>query len=125
MGMPATVYTSSAASSLEFGITDETSIILTSFSRNVQSVKTEVRNAANDVVGVAHSGITAAISLEGYVNGTVSMAIAATLTLNNDTTRYGLTGGTVITDSISESTGQGEFAKISISATQYSETLTV
>ena len=53
------------------------------------------------------------------------MAIAATLTLNNDTTRYGLTGGTVITDSISESTGQGEFAKISISATQYSETLTV
>tara|TARA_R110000868_G_scaffold106895_2_gene292804 strand:+ start:35 stop:406 length:372 start_codon:yes stop_codon:yes gene_type:complete len=123
--MAATVYTSSAASSLEFGITDETSIILTSFSRNVQSVKTEVRNAANDVVGVAHSGITAAISLEGYVNGTVSMAIAATLTLNNDTTRYGLTGGTVITDSISESTGQGEFAKISISATQYSETLTV
>jgi hypothetical protein len=123
--MAATVYTSSAASSLEFGITDETSIILTSFSRNVQSVKTEVRNAANDVVGVAHSGITAAISLEGFVNGTVSMAIAATLTLNNDTTRYGLTGGTVIIDSISESTGQGEFAKISISATQYGETLTV
>jgi hypothetical protein len=123
--MAATVYTSSAASSLEFGITDETSIILTSFSRNVQSVKTEVRNAANDVVGVAHSGITAAISLEGFVNGTVSMAIAATLTLNNDTTRYGLTGGTVITDSISESTGQGEFAKISVSATQYGETLTV
>jgi hypothetical protein len=123
--MAATIYKSSAASSLEFGISDETSIILTSFSRNVQSVKTEVRNAANDVVGVAHSGITAAISLEGFVNGTVSMAIAATLTLNNDTTRYGLTGGTVITDSISESTGQGEFAKISVSATQYGETLTV
>lgn len=123
--MAATVYTSSAASSLEFGITDETSIILTSYSRNVQTVKTEVRNAANDVVGVAHSGTTASISLEGFVNGTVAMAVAATLTLNNDTTRYGLTGGTVIIDSISESTGQGEFAKISISATQYGETLTV
>ena len=123
--MAATVYTSSAASSLEYGITDETGIILTSFSRNVQTVKTEVRNAANDVVGVAYSGITAAISLEGFVNGAVTMTVAATLTLANDTTTSGLTGGTVIIDSISESTGQGEFQKISVSATQYGETLTV
>lgn len=123
--MAATVYTSSAASSLEYGITDETGIILTSFSRNVQTVKTEVRNAANDVVGVAYSGITAAISLEGFVNGAVTMTVAATLTLANDTTTSGLTGGTVIIDSISESTGQGEFKKISVSATQYGETLTV
>jgi hypothetical protein len=123
--MAATVYTSTAASDLEYGITDETGIILTSFSRNVQSVKTEVRNAVNDVVGVAYSGITAAISLEGFVNGAVTMTIANTLTLNNDTTTSGLTGGTVIVDSISESTGQGEFKKISVSATQYGETLTV
>ena len=123
--MAATVYTSASASSLSFGITDETGIILTSFSRNVQSVKTEVRNAVNDVVGVAYSGITAAISLEGFVNGTTTMIIANTLTLNNDTTTSGLTGGTVLIDSVNESTGQGEFMKISVSATQYGETLTV
>ena len=51
--MAATVYTSSAASDLEYGITNETGIILTSYGRNVQSVKTEVRDAENDVVAVA------------------------------------------------------------------------
>ena len=59
------------------------------------------------------------------MNGAVTMTVAATLTLANDTTTSGLTGGTVIIDSISESTGQGEFKKISVSATQYGETLTV
>lgn len=122
--MAATVYKSSAAADLEYGITDETGIILTSFSRNVTSVKTEVRNAENDVVAVAHSGLTAAISLEGFVNGTVSMDVAAALTLTNDTTTGGLTGGTVIVDSYNESTAQGEFRKLSVSATQYASTMT-
>jgi len=123
--MAATVYTSAAASDLEYGIVNETGIILTSFSRNVQSVKTEVRDAENDVVAVAHSGITAAISLEGFVNGAVTMNVAALLTLANDTTTSGLTGGTIIVDSVSESTAQGEFKKISVSATQYASTMTV
>lgn len=123
--MAATVYKSSAAADLEYGITNETGIILTSFSRNVQAVKTEVRDAENDVVAVAYSGLTAAISLEGFVNGTVTMDVAAALTLTNDTTTGGLTGGTVIVDSYNESTAQGEFRKLSVSATQYASTMTV
>ena len=122
--MAATIFTSAAAADLQFGITNETGIILTSFSRNVQSVKTEVRDALNDVVAVAHSGLTAAISLEGFVNGTVTMDVAAILTLTNDTTAGGLTGGTVIVDSYNESTAQGEFRKLSVSATQYASTMT-
>lgn len=122
--MAATVYTSAAAADLQYGITNETGIILTSFSRNVQAVKTEIRDAVNDVVAVAYSGLTAAITLEGYVNGTVSMDVAALLTLTNDTSTGGLSGGTVIVDSYNESTAQGEFRKLSVSATQYASTMT-
>lgn len=122
--MAATVYKSTAAADLEYGITNETGIILTSFSRDVQSVKTEVRDAVNDVVAVAYSGLTAAISLEGYVNGAVTMTVANALTLTNDTTTSGLSGGTVIIDSINESTNAGEFKKISVSATQYATEMT-
>lgn len=122
--MAATVYTSSAAADLEYGITNETGIILTSFSRNVQAVKTEVRDAENDVVAVAYSGLTAAITLEGFVNGTMTMNVAALLTLTNDTSTSGLSGGTIIVDSVNESTAQGEFKKISVSATQYASSMT-
>jgi hypothetical protein len=123
--MAATVYTSAAAADLEYGITNETGIILTSFARNVTSVKSEVRDAENDVVAVAHSGITAAITLEGFINGAVTMTVANLLSLNNDTTTGGLTGGTIIVDSVNESTAQGEFKRISVAATQYESTMTV
>ena len=122
--MAATIYTSAAADDLQYGITNETGIILTSFSRNVQAVKTEVRDAVNDVVAVAYSGLTAAISLEGFVNGSVTMDVAALLTLTNDTTSGGLTGGTILVDSYNESAAQGEFRKLSVSATQYASTMT-
>jgi hypothetical protein len=122
--MPATVYKSTAASDLEYGIVDETNLVLTSFSRNVSSVKTEVRDAANDVVAVAYSGLTAAISLEGFINGAVDYDVAALLTLSNVTNTGGLSGGTIIVDSVNESSSQGEFKKVSISATQYASTMT-
>ena len=122
--MAATIYTSAAADDLQYGITNETGIILTSFSRNVQAVKTEVRDAVNDVVAVAYSGLTAAISLEGFVNGSVTMDVAALLTLTNDTTSGGLTGGTILVDSYNASASQGEFRKLSVSATQYASTMT-
>jgi hypothetical protein len=123
--MPATVYKSTAASDLEYGIVDETNLVLTSFSRNVSSVKTEVRDAANDVVAVAYSGLTAAISLEGFINGAVDYDVAALLTLSNVTNTGGLSGGTIIVDTVNESSSQGEFKKVSISATQYASTMTV
>jgi hypothetical protein len=122
--MAATVYKSSSAADLEFGITNETGIILTSFSRNVQSQKSEVRDAENEVVAVAYTGTTAAIKLEGYINGDVTMLVANLLSLTNDTSSYGLSGGTVIVDQIAETTGQGEFKRISVDATQYRETMT-
>ena len=122
--MAATVYTASTAADLQYGITNETGIILTSFARNVQSMKTEVRDAANDVVAVAYSGLTATITMEGYVNGAVTMDVAALLTLTNDTTGGGLSGGTIIVDTYNESAAQGEFRKLSVSATQYASTMT-
>jgi hypothetical protein len=121
--MAPTIYTAAAAADLQYGITNETGIILTSFSRNVQAVKSEVRDANNDVVAVAYSGLTAAISLEGFVNGSVTMDVAAFLTLTNDTDTGGLTGGTIIVDSYNESTAQGEFRKLSVSATQYASSM--
>jgi hypothetical protein len=122
--MAATVYTSSAAASLEYGVVNEANIILTSLSRNVQSVKTEVRDAENDVVAVAYSGITAAISIEGFVNGTTTYTVGALLTLVNSTSGGGLSGGTILVDTVNESTSQGEFKKISVGATQYLSTMT-
>jgi hypothetical protein len=122
--MPATIYTTSGAANLEYGIVNETGIILTNFSRNVQSVKTEVRDAENDVVAVAYSGLTAAITLDGYINGATTFDVANLLTLTNDTDGYGLDGGTIIVDSVNESTAQGDFKKVSVSATQYASTMT-
>lgn len=123
--MAATVYTSSAASNLDYGLVNETGIILTNYSRNVQSVKTEVRDAENDVVAVAYSGITASITLDGYINGSTTFEVANALTLVNDTSGYGLTGGTILVDSVNETTAQGEFKKVSVTATQYAATMTV
>ena len=122
--MAATVYTSSAAASLEYGITNETGIILTSYGRNVQSVKTEVRDAENDVVAVAYSGISAAISFEGFVNGSTTYTVGALLSLTNSTSGGGLTGGTILVDTVNFTTTQGEFRKISVGATQYLSTMT-
>jgi hypothetical protein len=123
--MPASVYTSTAAANLEYGIVNETGIILTNFSRNVQSVKTEVRDAENDVVAVAYSGLTAAITLDGFINGSTTFEVANALTLANDTDGYGLSNGTILVDSVNESTAQGEFKKVSVSATQYASTMTL
>lgn len=122
--MAATIFKTSAATALEFGVVNETSILVTNYTRNVTAKKVEAMDADGDVVAVAYTGKTAEITVDGYVNGTISLAVAAIATLANDTTSYGLTGGTVLINSISESTGQGEFTKVSVSMTQYSETLT-
>lgn len=122
--MAATVYTTTAADDLEFGTINETGIILTSYSRDVQTVKTEVRDANNDVVAVAYTGITASISISGFVNGSTAYDVASLLTLSNVTNTGGLSGGTILVDSVSETRSQGEFTQVSISATQYASTMT-
>jgi hypothetical protein len=117
--MPATIYKASSVSSVEFGITNETGILLSSFSRNVTANKSELRDAEGEVVAVAITGKQAEITLEGTLNGSASMQVGNLLTLSNDIDKYGLADGTVIVNSVQEKSTAGEFKTISVSATQY------
>jgi hypothetical protein len=119
--MPATVITSTVASGVEFGLLQETGLLLNSFSRSVQSDKATVMDALGDTVAVAYFNKTATISLDGVVNGGVAYELANILTLANDTTSYGVSGGSVIVDTVAETTGAGTFKTINVSATQYPE----
>ena len=119
--MPATVITSSVASGVEFGLLQETGLLLNSFSRSVQSDKATVMDALGDTVDVAYFTKSATNSLDGVVNSGVAYELANILTLANDTTSYGVSGGAVIVDSVSETTGAGTFKTITVSATQYPE----
>ena len=122
--MPATIYKASSVSSVEFGITNETGILLSSFSRNVTANKSELRDAEGEVVAVAITGKQAEITLEGTLNGTATMQVGNLLTLANDIDNYGLADGTVVVNSVQEKSSAGEFKTISVSATQYANTMT-
>lgn len=121
--MPATIYKASSVSSVEFGITNETGILLSSFSRNVTANKSELRDAEGEVVAVAITGKQAEITLEGTLNGSATMQVGNLLTLSNDIDKYGLADGTVIVNSVQEKSSSGEFRTISVSATQYANTM--
>jgi hypothetical protein len=120
--MAATVITSSTAASVIFGATAETGIILSSFSRSVQSQKAELMDEDGDIVAVSHYGRTATISLTGAINGSTGVATASIgglLTLANATTEFGVTGGKIVVDSVSSEQGSDAFKTLSIEATQY------
>ena len=119
--MAATVITSSVASGVSFGLLQETGLLLNSFSRSVQSDKAAVMDALGDTVAVAYFNNTATISFSGVVNGGVNYQLANILTLANETTTSGVSGGAIIVDSVSEETGAGTFKSITVSATQYPE----
>ena len=121
--MPATIYKASSVSSVEFGITNETGILLSSFSRNVTANKSELRDAEGEVVAVAITGKQAEITLEGTLNGSATMQVGNLLTLANDIDKYGLADGTVVVNSVQEKSSAGEFKTISVSATQYANTM--
>jgi hypothetical protein len=120
--MAASVITSSTAASVIFGATAETGIILSSFSRSVQSQKAELMDEDGDIVAVSHYGRTATISLTGAINGSSGVATASIgglLTLANATTEFGVTGGKIVVDSVSSEQGSDAFKTLSIEATQY------
>jgi hypothetical protein len=120
--MAASVITSSSAASVIFGATAETGIILSSFSRSVQSQKAELMDEDGDIVAVSHYGRTATISLTGAINGSSGVATASVgglLTLANATTEFGVTGGKIVVDSVSSEQGSDAFKTLSIEATQY------
>lgn len=123
--MAAIIYTSVAAADTEFGIVNESALILTSFSRQVNTKKSEIMDAEGDTVAVAFTGKTASIKLDGYINGSVTLEVANLITLANSTSNFGLSGGTLLIDSISESSGAGEFRKVSVDITQYESTMTL
>jgi hypothetical protein len=120
--MAATVITSSTAASVVFGATAETGIILSSFSRSVQSQKAELMDEDGDIVAVSFYGRTATISLTGAINGTTGVATASLgglLTLANATTEFGVTGGKIVVDSVTSELGSDAFKTITVEATQY------
>jgi phosphatidylglycerophosphate synthase len=120
--MAATVITSSSAADVIFGATAETGIILSSFSRSVQSSKSELMDEDGDIVAVSYYGKTATISIAGAINGTTGVATAAVaglLTLANTTTEFGVTGGKIVVDSVSSEQGSDAFKTLTIEATQY------
>jgi len=120
--MAASVITSSSAASVIFGATAETGIILSSFSRSVQSQKAELMDEDGDIVAVSHYGRTATISLTGAINGSSGVATASIgglLSLANATTEFGVTGGKIVVDSVSSEQGSDAFKTLSIEATQY------
>jgi len=122
--MAATVITSSSAANVIFGATAETGLILSSFSRSVQSSKAELMDEDGDIVAVSHYGKTATISLSGAINGSSGVATASVgglLTLANATTEHGVSGGKIIVDSVSSEQGSDAFKTISVEATQYPE----
>jgi hypothetical protein len=120
--MAATVITSSTAASVIFGATAETGVILSSFSRSVQSSKAELMDEDGDIVAVSYYGRTATISIAGAINGTTGVATASVgslLTIANATTEFGVTGGKIVVDSVSSEQGSDAFKTLTIEATQY------
>lgn len=120
--MAATIVSSSAATSVVFGCSAETGILISTFSREVSREKAEVTDNDGDVVAVSYFKPTATISIEGVVNGSTGIAAAApgvALSMNSTTSGNGITSGSIIVDSVSrEETAEG-FATFSVSATQY------
>jgi hypothetical protein len=120
--MAATVITSSTAASVIFGATAETGVILSSFSRSVQSSKAELMDEDGDIVAVSYYGRTATISIAGAINGSTGVATASVgslLTIANATTEFGVTGGKIVVDSVSSEQGSDAFKTLTIEATQY------
>jgi hypothetical protein len=120
--MPATIVSSSAATSVVFGCTAETGILINSFSRQVSREKAEIMDNDGDVVALSYFKPTATISIEGSVNGSTGVAAAApgvALSLNSTTSGNGITGGSIIVDSVTRSETSEGFATFSVEATQY------
>ena len=120
--MAATVITSSTAASVIFGATAETGVILSSFSRSVQSSKSELMDEDGDIVAVSYYGRTATISIAGAINGSTGVATASVgslLTIANATTEFGVSGGKIVVDSVSSEQGSDAFKTLTIEATQY------
>lgn len=117
--MPATIYKSSAVTSVEFGAPSITGIVVNSFTRSRSADKIELKDNDGDVVAVAIPPTIGEITVEGVVNGLTPPTVGGTLTLTGITTT-----GTVIVNSVEESATNEGFKTISINASEYAGTMT-
>lgn len=123
--MAATIYNTAETTDTEFGLVDETFMIVTGISSQYNVKESVIMNAEGDPVTVSFSGKTADIKFDGYTNGSTDMEICNVLTTINTVSKFGFTAGTILIKSISESSAQGEFKKISVSATAYESVMTL
>jgi hypothetical protein len=120
--MPATIVSASAANLVVFGCSAETGILINSYSRQVSREKAEVMDNDGDVVAVSYFKPTASISIEGTINGTTGVMAAVpgvALTIASTTSGNGITGGSILVDSVTRNETSEGFATFSVEATQY------
>ena len=122
--MAATIISSSAATSVVFGCTAETGILINSFSRTTSREKAEVTDNDGDVVAVSYFKPMAPFSISGIVNGTTGVAAAApgvALTINSTTSGNGVTTGKLCVDTVTINRTSEAFNDISVDGVQYPE----
>ncbi len=122
--MAATIISSSAATSVVFGCTAETGILISSFSRTSSREKAEVTDNDGDVVAVSYFKPMAPFSISGIVNGTTGVAAAApgvALTINSTTSGNGVTTGKLCVDTVTINRTSEAFNDISVDGVQYPE----
>jgi hypothetical protein len=119
------IHKSTAGQNLAFSMEYESGVIITGFSRNVTSTVAEAADKDNVVQAVAHTGFRAEISIDGFLKTDSDFEVGSIIAVANEVGSHGLAGGTVIVNGVNESRTQGEFATVSISATQYQESLTL
>jgi len=114
--MPASFYAAGGINA-EFGITDESNMLIQSFSYEVSSDKVELYDTEGELAQVARFNKKASISISGIVNDGSAPLVGAELTVVN--TAAGQLEGTILIDSVTENLSSDNFRTIEISATQY------
>ena len=114
------------AADLKFGIAaDENGLVIESLSVTYDQKQKPVLSRQGETVGMALYDQKAKLSVSGLVKGTTGLpattltAAMAALANASATTGHGVTGGTVIVDSIRHDLQIEDFEKMSVEATRY------
>lgn len=99
-----------------FSLSNESGILVQSFSETRNTEKAEVKNNSGEVVGLALFNPTDSLSWSGTVTGTYSVTAGAVLTTLANATS---TGGKIVVESVGLKRGATEFLTVDVSATRY------
>lgn len=97
-------------------------MIVQSVTAKVNRDKTEVRNHEGEIAAVSYYNATQTLSIIGVVAGTAitpAPGVALAMAAANIPTLYGVTTGTIRTDTVSIDGANTEFRQINIESTQY------